>query len=71
MSRAYVVTGAVIISDDGNARVKYHPQCPNCGTVQQGTTCSGHVGKGIRASLGSCGCFKCGKSFPVQINRDC
>ena len=71
MSRAYVVTGAVIISDDGNAQVEYHPQCPNCGTVQQGTTCRGHVGKGSRSSLGYCSCYKCGISYPVQINRDC
>ena len=69
--RAYVVTGAVIISDDGNAQVKYHPQCPKCGTVMQETTCSGHVGQGIRANLGYCSCNRCGKSFPVQINRGC
>lgn len=68
--RAYVVMGAVIISDDGNAQVKYHPKCPNCGTVQS-TTCSGYVGQGISAGLGSCTCYKCGKSFPVRINRGC
>ena len=68
MSRAYVVTGAVIISDDGTT-VKYHPQCPNCGRVETGTTCSGHVAR--MSNLGYCNCFKCGKSFPVQINRGC
>ncbi len=69
--RAYVVTGAVIISDDGKAQVKYHPQCPKCGYVETGTTCSGYVSQGIRASLGGCSCFRCGNSWIVQINRGC
>ena len=69
--RAYVVTGAVIISDDLNRQVKYHPQCPECGTVMEGTTCTGAVGQGVRASLGNFCCDKCHKSFPVKINRGC
>ena len=68
--RAYVVEGAVIISDDGT-HVRYHPQCPKCGNVEQSTTCSGHVSQGIRASLGGCSCFKCGNMFSVKINRGC
>ena len=69
--RAYVVEGAVIISDDGRAQVKYHPQCPKCGTVVQYSTCSGHVGQGIRASLGGHVCTKCGHSYTTKINRGC
>lgn len=70
MSRAYAVKGAVIISDDGT-HVKYHPHCDKCGYTVENTTCSGHVGNGIRASLGMCTCPKCGAGIEVQINRDC
>lgn len=70
MARAYAVKGAVIISDDGTI-VKYHPQCPKCGHVMEGTTCSGHVGSGVRANLGGACCPRCGAYIDVQINRDC
>ena len=70
MSRAYAAQGAVIISDDGR-QVRYHPQCPHCGKVNEGTTSNAAVGSGIRASLGIFNCFSCGKSFEVKINRDC
>lgn len=70
MSRAYVVKGAVIISDDGN-QVKYHPHCDNCGYTMEGTTSRGSVGSGIRANLGCFTCPKCGETIWVQINRDC
>ena len=70
-ARAYAVTGAVIVSDDCNTQVKYHPQCPKCGYVAQNTTCSGYVAMNTRNSLGGFNCFKCGTSFIAQINRGC
>ncbi len=70
MSRAYAVSGAVIISDDGST-VKYHPQCPKCGHVMEGTTCSGYVGSNTRANLGVTTCPRCGATISTQINRDC
>ncbi len=70
MSRAYVVKGAVIISDDGRT-VAYHLHCDKCGYTYQGTTCYGYVGSGQRAYLASDCCPKCGASINAQINRDC
>lgn len=71
MPNAYVVTGAVIISDDGQAQVKYHSKCPYCGKVNEGTTYGAHISAGIHANLASVFCYSCKKSFTVQINRDC
>lgn len=72
MSRAYVVRGAVIVSDDGQGQVRFHPQCPKCGYVVEYSTGSAWVGEGIRASVGVFGnCPECGTSIDVHINRGC
>ena len=68
--RAYVVSGAVIIADDLKECVKYHPQCPYCGTVMRETTCTGWIRHGY-GNLGGCTCRNCHKGFSVQINRGC
>lgn len=69
--RAYVISGAVIVSDDLVGQVRYHPQCPSCGYVNIGSTGSAYVGPGNNALLSGCSCVKCGQYIQIQIARGC
>ena len=67
MVQAYVVSGAVIVSDNGTI-VRFHPKCDKCGYVETNFTSQIHCAHGTSSS-GGCSCPRCGQYSPTVIGR--